>query len=158
MLIGSQELKIAVSDRLIRTGKYRTMYGTKRCAVRLHLPDGEELDPKSWVKLSASGDLPTMKVSMEWVAPSPTLSSRSSSSRSGSTSGSTSTDSLDLDDDRGRGRHKRNSKEHSTGPLPAYPRDKSTRGRKKTVDGEVDFILISKEETPDGKWNGPIKP
>ncbi|KAH6842266.1 hypothetical protein B0I37DRAFT_356367 [Chaetomium sp. MPI-CAGE-AT-0009] len=96
------ELKVAASDQLIRAGK-----NARDCVVQLHLPDGEELGPKTWAKLVRSDELPTLKVSLEDLTPPPpsgagsshhsTRSRTASSTRSGR-SRSTS-NSLDLDDE-----------------------------------------------------------
>ncbi|KAK3899676.1 hypothetical protein C8A05DRAFT_36702, partial [Staphylotrichum tortipilum] len=54
------ELKMAIHDRLMRAADRPVLLEDRM--IRLYLPDGEELGPKSWAMLSESDDLPTLKV------------------------------------------------------------------------------------------------
>ncbi|GAB1313552.1 hypothetical protein MFIFM68171_03762 [Madurella fahalii] len=160
------ELKVAVSDRLIKAGNDKV----KNCAVHLQLPDGKELDPKTWAKVLGSDELPTLKVSLEELTPSPPSSADSSSSTRSSRGSSThsrnmSNNSLDLDDDRGAAKVGHEKESDSASRLLAELNDQ-TPGQERHANEEGDFILLSvdSEEVPNARpidipeLNGKVPP
>lgn len=134
---------MAINDRLMRAGSY-TPSGSR---IRLHLPDGEELGPRSWAKLSGSEELPTLKVTRGGQT-----GSRRSSSDSGSSDASHAYDSgskvVQRDSQPGSVSHSM-SLEFDDG----HESRESGSDRPKHADN-VNFILLKgeqKQDTPSGK-------
>lgn len=145
-LIVGQELKVAVSERLRRAGED----DVKSYALRLHLPDGEELGPKTWAKVSRSDELPTLRVSLESLTPSPPSSGDSSSYASSTRSRST---SVRLLEGGPRPGEEANERESDSESQPLAELQDQTPGRRLLANEAGDFILLSSdsERAPHGK-------